>query len=188
MTDDSDEMLHLAQRGALPSDRVLSLIETSNASSTHAHDVAFIVCRAANSAIATPFFDRLLVSALDPLLARLALEALRGRFGLLREYRSYICEFISGVAWDQNQAVRQMAVMMAGSLLRMMGPDAEVVSSLLRIARDVDEYQTIREDAVAAMAHALGFDHRDLPHPSRHFDLSGPWTTQVVERFVRTYV
>jgi hypothetical protein len=106
----------------------------------------------------------------DPMLARLALQILCRYWDLSDQYLPQIRRFVDKVDWDEEDDVRLIAISCAGSLLAQR-PCKPLLASLLRIFRDPDESQTVREVAYCAMAESTGVPILKLPPASRHFDL-----------------
>lgn len=131
-----------------------------------------------------PRFEGLLASFLEspdnPMLARLALQALCLWFGKTETYIGEVERFLNGVPWDYGD-VRSMALAVAGSYLRKHESSA-LWFRLIEIAESELESRTAREDAVRGLATALGDKVEDQPPASRSVEVGGPWWQEVLRR------
>lgn len=125
--------------------------------------------------------ERYLESSKDPMLARLALQILCRYWGLTEEYLIQIENFILKVEWDEDDDVRLMAIDCAGSFL-VNKKVSQLLLLLLKIFRDSDERQIVREAAYCSLALAMGKQPNELPTPSRHFDLDRDIDHSVISR------
>lgn len=113
----------------------------------------------------------LLYETEDDSIARLCIQILCRYFGLYKESRDILLEFIEGVDWDEAEFARHMAISCAGTYLREY-QDLDLLSALYRIFQDETEDQHTREIAYSGLGEACGLSGDELPPASRHFDLA----------------
>lgn len=123
--------------------------------------------------------EKYLISPDDPMLARLALQILCRYWGLSREYRSVIEQFIHKVEWDTEEDVRLMAISCSGDILKNKS-NLSLLSYLYNIFNDDTEDKVIREAAYETLALVSGKSVQDLPSPMR-FDFSNDVDPNVLE-------
>lgn len=117
----------------------------------------------------------------DPMVARLALQILCRFWGLAGEYREVLRAFVAGVAWDDEDDVRQLAVFEAGELLELQD-DSVLLNELLRLTSDGDGNPVLRDAAVRALARAVGVTPSDMPGASRLLPLRTEWEAEVLRK------
>lgn len=117
----------------------------------------------------------------NPMLARLALQALCDWLELCDRYRDRLIEFIRWVPWDHSDDVRQMAIAMAGKRLGDT-EDLELLALLLGTAENHAEMALTRDEAVRALARSLGDPPESLPPATAVQDPDSPWSQDVLER------
>lgn len=115
------------------------------------------------------------------MLARLALQILCGYWGKTAQYLEEVLSFMQGVAWDDEEDVRQIAILEAGEYLRS-NLEGRFLQELLRIFEDEAEEQSMREGAYFALARAMGREWVELPSAARHFDLATEIDPAVIQR------
>ena len=102
----------------------------------------------------------------DPMLARLALQILCKFWSGTVHYLPIVERALDGLAWDEEDDVRQMALSIAGEYLR----EAEYprfLEQLLDAVEDETEDDVIRKDAYLSLARAMGVEWDELPPLSR---------------------
>jgi hypothetical protein len=98
----------------------------------------------------------------DPMLSRLALQILCDYWGQAAKYINYVRKFLSGVAWDVEGDVQQVAASIAGEFLRTTWDD-DLFSSLLDIATNENDLPEMRVTAIRSLSRALGYGWKDMP-------------------------
>lgn len=111
----------------------------------------------------------------DPMLARAAVETLCQDWGLYEEYLSELKAFVAGVAWDDGDDVRLMALACAGEYLQKEC-DPVLLELLLETFEDDAEDEILRGEAYSALAVAAGREIREIVNESE-LDLSVVGTT-----------
>jgi hypothetical protein len=124
--------------------------------------------------------EQYLSSPDDPMLARLALQILCQYWGLTREYKDTIEQYIRRVDWDEEEDVRLMAISCSGAIL-MDESNAELLSLVYDIFRSDKENEITRGAAYEALAIASGKSVYDIPQPI-HFDLNKDVDQSVIEK------
>jgi hypothetical protein len=124
---------------------------------------------------------RYLESPDQPMLARLALMALCEWMELAGKYKAELLRFMRWVSWDVGDDVRQIALSLAGNVVGQTG-DAELLAALLEIAADTAELPITRDNAVRALAVALGEETESMPPATRVLDPDSDWATRIVQR------
>jgi hypothetical protein len=127
----------------------------------------------------TATVERFLDSPDDPMLARLAVQILCQWWSQPERYRDWLVSFARGVAWDDGE-VRQMALSSIGEWLRST-PDHELLAVLVAVVTDEAAPTLDREDALLAIARALGQDHDHLPPAAAREPLDSPWSRGVLD-------
>jgi hypothetical protein len=112
----------------------------------------------------------------DPMLARLALQILGGFWGETQRYLPTMLEFAGGVAWDNEDWVRSIAVSLLGEHARHYG-DVRAVSTLLHVFEDETADIMMREEAYIALGRSMGKEWKDLPSAARHLN----WESDIDE-------
>jgi hypothetical protein len=124
----------------------------------------------------------------DPLLSRLVLQVLCSFWGRTVDYLDYVKAYLSGVEWDIDEEVRQIAISITGEYL-VGHDDQDLLGKLLEIAGSAAERPLIREDAIRALARGLGYAWTEIPPASTQIPIDGPWASEVLlrayERFTR---
>lgn len=185
MTQYSDEqlskILDRAKWGSLPPEtikQIARVLLSSSAPTDQEYTLLHILGRAGGRE-----YEELIASFLNspqnPMLARLALQALCGWLGLAAKYRNALLEFISWVPWDVSDDVRLMAISQSGEYLRD-ATDRELLNALYSVARDDAELPLIREQAVRALARALGHDRDSLPLATTLVGPESEWALDVL--------
>lgn len=105
----------------------------------------------------------------DPMLARIALQALCSHWDLASKYRSEVFRFARGEPWDDEQDVQLIALSAAGEMLRA-GPDRELLRLLMDVFEVPNTPQSVRESVYCALARAFGLEWTELPPASRNMD------------------
>ncbi len=117
----------------------------------------------------------------DPMLSRLALQILCDFWGLTEDYLSRVKSFVTGVPWDEEEDVRQVAISIAGEYLNEKY-DPELFEALLLIVDEPAEDELMREVAVAALARALGDSFQSLPDARIRTPINDEWSLDVINR------
>jgi hypothetical protein len=129
-----------------------------------------------------PRFEGLVASFLEspdnPMLSRLALQALCLWLEKTDSYIADVERFVDGVAWDFGD-VRSMALEVAGSYLQ--AHRSGLLFRLIGIAESELEARTVRENAIRALAVALSDKTEDLT-ASKKVEVGGPWWQDVLSR------
>lgn len=98
----------------------------------------------------------------DPMVARIALQTLCSFWGLSDLYRDEVLRFLTGVEWDEDRDVQQMAASIAGEMLRN-AHDAQLLRVLLELFDNTGDEDVLHADAYFALCRAMGRDWSDLP-------------------------
>lgn len=101
----------------------------------------------------------------DPMLSRLALQILCDWWGMASQFLPELQEFVTGVDWDTDHEVRDIAVSIAGGHIRRFSGPVGLAAALVRIAEDEGELGFAREGALNALAAALGVPLSDVSSP-----------------------
>lgn len=118
----------------------------------------------------------------DPMISRMAMEVLLGYWGLRKGYEDVLKEFMTGVTWDDEYDVRQAAIGFAGRFASDGEDRADLTKRLLDIADDESDDELMREEAVRALAVAVGDPREILPEASKRVALSSTWSAQILNR------
>lgn len=102
----------------------------------------------------------------DPMLARLALQILCKFWSETDNYIDYVKRALDGLAWDEDEDVRQMALSAAGEYLRDH-QEAALLEKLISIVEDENDDELTRADAYISLARAMGKEWAELPKLSR---------------------
>jgi hypothetical protein len=117
----------------------------------------------------------------DPMLSRLALQILCNYWGLTSKYIDYVRRFLSGVDWDVDGDVRQVAASIAGEVLRTTWDD-DLFRSLLDIATDENDLPEMRVTAIRALARALGCGWDDMPAINSKTSAEDEWYRNTLDQ------
>jgi len=117
----------------------------------------------------------------DPMLARLALQILCTFWNLTERYMPQVHKFLIGVPWDRDDDVRQIAISISGEYLRTRD-DPALLENLINIAENPQESSLIREDAIRALARALGNDWQDLPAATKRTSIEDKWSQNILRQ------
>jgi hypothetical protein len=123
--------------------------------------------------------ERYLCCPEDPQLSQLSLTILCTWWNLTEDYLGRVLEFVGSVHWDVDQEVRQTAIGILGRYIRSHR-NLDLLARLLSVVEDQSEWTLIREDAVRALAVALGHDLASMPPVSRREPLDSPWSHSIV--------
>ena len=98
----------------------------------------------------------------DPMLARLALQILCNFWSETERYIPFVERAITGLDWDDDEDVRQMATSVAGEYLREAANPA-LLALLIAMVEDESEDEFTRADAYLSLARAMGKEWNELP-------------------------
>lgn len=101
----------------------------------------------------------------DPRLARVTVQMLSNAMGQEESIREDLLAFARGVAWDDDDDVRMVALSSAGNWLRSLAHEHRWDDDLFTVLHSTaveDPDDLIREVAVGSLARALGWEHRDI--------------------------
>jgi hypothetical protein len=115
----------------------------------------------------------------DPMLARLALQILGGFWGETERYLVTMIEFARGVAWDNEDWVRLIALSLLGEHARHFR-DVKAIAVLLEVFDDEAAELLAREAAYIALARSMGKEWKDIPPKARRLD----WRSDIDEAVV----
>jgi hypothetical protein len=104
------------------------------------------------------------------MLARLALQILSIFWGLKHEYIAEVRKFLKGTEWDSEEDVRQVAIQVAGEILRT-SDDHELLSLLCELVERKEENPYLSQDAYRALGRAAGLEWNEVPAASRTFEV-----------------
>jgi hypothetical protein len=122
----------------------------------------------------------------DPMLSRLALQVLCNYWGLAPKYLTEVRRFLSGVDWDVDGDVRQMAASIAGEVLRTTW-HYDLFRSLLDISTNQSDLPEIRVAAIRALARAMGYDWDDMAPINSDASLDDEWYRHTLEQAFERY-
>src|SRR5437868_13266619 len=109
---------HKAKRGELSPTDLAQIAEQLRAGSVGDDPYSRILALGAGSPEDyRDIVEAFLSASSDPMLARAALKVLCADWGLYREYLSELRQFITGVAWDQDEDVKLQAISLGGEAL-----------------------------------------------------------------------
>jgi hypothetical protein len=158
-----DMLLEKVKDGLLPKhelDQAVAAIKDPGGNLDH-YTLLHIIGRAmdvSNERLVASYLD----CPADPMLSRLALQILCNYWGLTPKYVTYVRKFLSGVDWDVDGDVRQVASSIAGELLRARWDD-DLFRTLLAISTNEDDLPGMRLAAIRALARAMGYGWDDMP-------------------------
>lgn len=125
--------------------------------------------------------ERFVADADNPMLARLAINILVGWWGLWDDYKDWVFSFAEGVAWDDGEDVRLIALSMLGERLRR-NDEEEVARALFEVATNPDVCNLTRFSAMTALGRGLGYEHKDLPEATRSEAPNSPWSMDILRQ------
>lgn len=114
----------------------------------------------------------------DPQLASIALRSLTSYWGWHAQYLDELLAFALGVDWDDDNAVRVIAISQLGEYARQTR-DPALIRFLVAIVDDETQDELHRSFALRAVARALGYSHNDMPSAARFQPLDSPWSMTV---------
>ncbi|MFB9394160.1 hypothetical protein ACFPM3_20585 [Streptomyces coeruleoprunus] len=123
----------------------------------------------------------------DPMLSRLALQILCDYWGMSSDVLPEIHRFLTGVGWDIDGDVREVAISVAGRHLREERGPRSLAQALVRIAEDEGELDFVRESAVRALAGALGESLLDVSSPAVRVRIPSAQAVDVLTRARKRY-
>ncbi len=176
----SDDLLSRAKRGLLSPGEVQSTTEElrrTPADSQRAYQALHIL-GLMGATEHRALVESYLESPRDPMLARIALVVLCNHWGLAEDYRDALEAFVRGVAWDEEDDVRLVAISAAGELSRETG-DLGLIGVLLSVATDGQQRVLLREAATSALARATGVQWEEIPSPASLLDPESSWSESV---------
>jgi hypothetical protein len=102
----------------------------------------------------------------DPMLVRIALQVLGSFWGMTAKYFPQVLKFAGGEEWDEDGAVRLLALELLGEhCATQLVPEALAV--LLDAYTDPSSERAIRDASYLALARASGRAPKDLPSAAR---------------------
>lgn len=123
----------------------------------------------------------------DPMMSRLALQILCDYWGQTAKYISYVREFLSGVAWDVEGDVRQIAAPIAGEFLRTTWDD-DLFRALLDIAMNENDLAEMRVTAIRALSRALGYGWDAMPAITSKTSTEDDWYRDTLDQAFQRYL
>lgn len=181
--DELGDLLERAKWGSVPASTVAELANALKQGAVpvdQRYSVLHIVARAGGPQYET-LISKFLDSESDPMLARLALQALCDWLELTERYRDRLVEFSQWVPWDHSDDVRQMAVSLAGKYLAGVD-DQELLEILVATAENPAEMAITRDEAIRALARSLGETPDTHPPATQIQDPDSPWSLDVLGR------
>jgi hypothetical protein len=124
----------------------------------------------------------------DPMLSRLALQILCDYWGLMSKYISYVRKFLSGVEWDVEDDVRQIAASIAGEFVRTTTWDRDLFRALLDIATNEDDLPEMRVTAIVSLSRALGYGWDDIPSITSKTNPDDEWYRNMLDQAFRMFL
>lgn len=110
--------------------------------------------------------ETFLESAEDPMLAAIALKTLCSYWGLTSQYLPTVLRFAKGVAWDNEDEVRLVAIGVIGEYLRSAN-DREALQLLIDILTAPEQRAVIHRTAHESLARAAGRSWSDAQLENR---------------------
>jgi hypothetical protein len=117
----------------------------------------------------------------NPQLSALALKVLCWSWGLAREYRETLLDFLKGVDWDDEDYVRLAAISAAGEYLRKTS-DNELLQVIYDTFSDQRERPLIRASAYCALCRSEKLEWKEILPAPRIIDSSKEIDMEVLER------
>lgn len=123
----------------------------------------------------------------DPMLSRLALQILGDYWGLSSDLLPELRRFLTGVDWDVEGDVRDVAISITGRHLREVGGPADLARMLMSIADDDSEFGLVREAALRALAVGLGDSLIETSSPAVRVRVGSAQAVDVLARARKSY-
>lgn len=162
MTSREESLLDYARSRSLTADEIDELVGMLLCGVGDPYTVLHALGRGSDHAMADvvePYLD----AQEDPMLARLAVQILCNYWERSADYLPVLRRFAMGVAWDEEGDVRQAAISALGEHVRREPHDTISLGLLWQIAGDADDDEMAREDALLAIARALGREWSEVP-------------------------
>jgi Flp pilus assembly protein TadD len=103
------------------------------------------------------------------MVSRIALQVLCSFWGFTTDYLEYVTLFLSGVDWDESDALKLMAISIAGDYLDGRS-EQRLLAALVQIVESPTEFKSIRQAGYEALLRAEGRSLRDVILARSEFD------------------
>ncbi|GAA3007375.1 hypothetical protein GCM10020229_31350 [Kitasatospora albolonga] len=183
------DMLDRAKSGTLSARELgvaVQAISEGRTSQGDLYTALHVVGLASSPAQAEAVRQYLLMPA-DPMLSRLALQILGDYWGLSSELLPELRGFLTGVDWDVDGDVRDIAISITGRHLRKVGGPADLAKKLMSIADDDSEFGLVREAALRALAVGLGDSLIETSSPAVRVRVGSAQAVDVLARARKSY-
>ena len=121
----------------------------------------------------------------DPFLTRLALQILCEYWGMATRYEKEIEEFIKKIDWDEDDAVRLMAIACVVPLYKEK-ENIDLLRLVYDVFKDNSEREIVRCAAYETLALISGKSVYELPQPA-HFNHANdvePWVIENINKMI----
>ena len=175
----TDELIRKAKAGCISANEIKFAYDSLvNGTGGDKYTWLLIIGRA-NATEYKEIVERYLYCPEDPMMSRLALQILCQYWVLSSDYIKYLCEFIAGVDWDDEEDVRIMALSCSGEVFKHSN-EPELLKYVYDVFIDPQEDDLCKSSAYESLAILYGEDLASLPGPM-HFDIEKDVKSEVVD-------